>query len=89
VELWFHALLISALDGVVSSTPQPLYPIEKVRGSHWIVGWVAPRAGLDAVVKRKIPRQRILIHRNNFNHNSLQMKYVMCRVVISNLDVIL
>jgi hypothetical protein len=25
-------------------------------GTHWIGGLVAPRAGLDAVVKRKIPQ---------------------------------
>jgi hypothetical protein len=24
-------------------------------GTHWIGGWVGPRATLDAVVKRKIP----------------------------------
>jgi hypothetical protein len=24
-------------------------------GTHWIGGWVGPRAVLDAVVKRKIP----------------------------------
>jgi hypothetical protein len=24
-------------------------------GTHWIIGWVGLRAGLDAVVKRKIP----------------------------------
>jgi hypothetical protein len=23
--------------------------------THWLGGWVGPRAGLDAVVKRKIP----------------------------------
>jgi hypothetical protein len=40
---------------VVSFTPQPLY----LRGNapphtHWIGGCVGPRAGLDAVEKRKI-----------------------------------
>jgi hypothetical protein len=28
---------------------------ERAPGTHWIGGWVGPRAGLDAVVKRKIP----------------------------------
>jgi hypothetical protein len=28
---------------------------EKAPGTHWIEGWVGPRAFLDAVVKRKIP----------------------------------
>jgi hypothetical protein len=28
-------------------------PGEKVPGTHWIGGWVDPRAGLDNVVKRE------------------------------------
>jgi hypothetical protein len=28
---------------------------ERAPGTHWIGGWVDPRAVLDAVVKRKIP----------------------------------
>jgi hypothetical protein len=39
----------------VSFTSRPLYPRERAPGTHWIGGWVGPRAGLDAVVKRKIP----------------------------------
>jgi hypothetical protein len=30
-------------------------PRERAPGTHWIGGWVGPRARLDAVVKRKIP----------------------------------
>jgi hypothetical protein len=49
--------LISALDvGGVSFTPRPLYPTEKAPGFHWIGGWVGLKAGLDTVVKRKIPQ---------------------------------
>jgi hypothetical protein len=40
---------------VISFTPQPLYPQERTPGIHWIGGWVSPRAGLDAGVRRKIP----------------------------------
>jgi hypothetical protein len=40
---------------VVSFTHRPLYPRETAPSTHWIGGWVGPRAGLDAVVKRKIP----------------------------------
>jgi hypothetical protein len=43
---------------VVSFTPRPLYPMERALGAHWIGGWVDPRAVLDTVVKRKIPRPR-------------------------------
>jgi hypothetical protein len=30
---------------VVSFTPQPLYFLERALGTHWIGGWVDPRAG--------------------------------------------
>jgi hypothetical protein len=29
--------------------------MERAPGTHWIGGWVGPRAVLDPVVKRKIP----------------------------------
>jgi hypothetical protein len=31
-----------------------LYPKERAPGTHWIGEWVGLKAGLDAVVKRKI-----------------------------------
>jgi hypothetical protein len=43
---------------VISFTSRSLYPREGAPGTHWIGGWVGPRAVLDAVVKRKIPRPR-------------------------------
>jgi hypothetical protein len=43
---------------VVSFTIRQLYPQKKVPGTHWIGGWVGPRAVLDMVVKRKIPIHR-------------------------------
>jgi hypothetical protein len=36
---------------MVSFTPRPLYPRESVPDTHWIGGWVGPRAGLDDVEK--------------------------------------
>jgi hypothetical protein len=52
--------LTSALDGGEWSAPRPGHftPREISPGSHWIGGWVDPRAVLDAVVKRKIPSPR-------------------------------
>jgi hypothetical protein len=44
---------MKAYGGVVSFTPRPLYPWERAPGTHWIGGWVDPRAGLDDVEKRK------------------------------------
>jgi hypothetical protein len=39
-----------------ASRPSRFTPKERAPGAHWIGEWVNPRAGLDAVVKRKIPR---------------------------------
>jgi hypothetical protein len=37
-----------------SFTPRPLSPGKRVRGTHWIGGWVGFRAGLEVVAKREI-----------------------------------
>jgi hypothetical protein len=52
--------LNSALDGGEWSASRPgrFTPRERAPGTHWIGGWVGPRAVLDAVVKRKIPSPR-------------------------------
>jgi hypothetical protein len=49
--------LTSALDGGEWSASRfgRFTPRERALGTHWIRGWVCPRAVLDAVVKRKIP----------------------------------
>jgi hypothetical protein len=47
---------------VISFTPRPLYPGERHSGTHWMGGWMVPRAGLDDVEKRKflnLPRLEI------------------------------
>jgi hypothetical protein len=50
----------SALDGGEwsASRSSRFTPREKAAGTHWIGGWVGPRAVLDALVKRKIPSPR-------------------------------
>jgi hypothetical protein len=60
VEVYLHAFLTSALDGGEWSTSRHgrFTPRERALGTHWIGGWVGPRAVLDAVVKRKIPSPR-------------------------------
>jgi hypothetical protein len=52
--------LTSALDGGEWSALRPgrFTPRERAPGTHWIGGWVGPRAVLYAVVKRKIPSSR-------------------------------
>jgi hypothetical protein len=49
VDVQIHVFLNSALFGVSSFTPRPLYPPVPVR----IGGWVCPRSDLDDVEKRK------------------------------------
>jgi hypothetical protein len=57
VEVWCHAFLTSALGGCEWSALRPgcFTPGERAPGNSCIGGWVGPRAGLDAVEKRKIP----------------------------------
>jgi hypothetical protein len=52
-----HAFLTSTLEGGERSASQPdrFTPRERAAGTHWIGGWLSPRAGLDTVVNRKIP----------------------------------
>jgi len=38
-----------------ASRPGCFTSVERTRSTRWIGGWVGPRAGLDAVVKRIIP----------------------------------
>jgi hypothetical protein len=60
VEVYLHAFLISALDGGEWSASHPGRYTNRERSpdTHWIGGWVGPRAGLDAVTKRNIPSPR-------------------------------
>jgi hypothetical protein len=52
--------LSSALDGGEWSASRPgrFTSKERAPSTHWIGGWVGLRAGMDAVVKRKIHRLR-------------------------------
>jgi hypothetical protein len=52
--------LTSALDGGEwsASCPGHFTPRKRAHGTHWIGGWVGPRAVLDAAVKKKIPSPR-------------------------------
>jgi hypothetical protein len=60
VEVYFHAFLLSALDGGEWSASRPgrFTLRERTPGTHWIGVRVGRRAVLDAVVKRKIPSPR-------------------------------
>jgi hypothetical protein len=60
VEVKLHAFFTSEINGREwsASLPGHFNLRERATGTHWIGGWVGPRAVLDAVVKRKIPSSR-------------------------------
>jgi hypothetical protein len=55
VDVYIHIFLTSALVGGEWSASRPgLFTLrERAPGTHWIGGWVGPRAALDDVEKRK------------------------------------
>jgi hypothetical protein len=55
VDVQFYIFLNSALAGGEWSASRPIRftPDERAPGTHWIEGWVDPRAGLEDVEKRK------------------------------------
>jgi hypothetical protein len=50
-----HAMEAYWGSGCIAPHPGLFTPRDKAPGTHWIGGWVGPRAVLDARVKRKIP----------------------------------
>jgi hypothetical protein len=54
VDVYIHIFLTSALAGGEWSASRPgrFTPGERAPGTHWIGGWVDPRAGVDDVDKR-------------------------------------
>jgi hypothetical protein len=55
VHVEIHIFLTSALAGDEWSASRPcrFTPGEIASGTHWMGGWVKPRAGLDDLEKRK------------------------------------
>jgi hypothetical protein len=53
VDAYNYILLTSALAGGEWSAPRPgrFTPGERALGTHWIGGWVDPKAGLDGMEK--------------------------------------
>jgi hypothetical protein len=54
VDVYIHIFLTSVLAGGEWSASRPgrFTPGERTPDTHWIGGWVDPRAGLDDVEKR-------------------------------------
>jgi hypothetical protein len=55
VDVYMHVFLTSALVGGEWSASRPgrFTSGERAPGTHWIGGWVGPRAGLDEVERGK------------------------------------
>jgi hypothetical protein len=55
VDVYIHIFLTSALVGgeLSASRPGRFTFGERAPGSHWVGGWVEPRAGLEYLEKRK------------------------------------
>jgi hypothetical protein len=84
VEVYLHEFLAPALDGGEwsASLPGLLTPRERAPGSHWIGGWVGPRAVLDAVVKRKIPSPRRESNSRNPIVQPVAQRYTDCAITV-------
>jgi hypothetical protein len=54
--VWIHVFMTSTLVGGnrLASWPGRFTSVERAPVTHWIGGWVGPRAGLDDVEKRKL-----------------------------------
>jgi hypothetical protein len=54
-DVQIHIFLTSAPVGGVWSASRPcrFTPVERVPGTHWIEGWVDPRAGQEDINKGK------------------------------------
>jgi hypothetical protein len=55
VDVWIRVFLTPELVGgeLSASRSDRFTPEERAPGTHWIGGWVGPRAGLDDVENRK------------------------------------
>jgi hypothetical protein len=53
VDVYIHIFLTSALAGGewLASRLGRFTPWERAPGTHWIGGWVGPRAGVDDIEK--------------------------------------
>jgi hypothetical protein len=69
VDVELQVFLSSALDGGEWSASRPgrFTPRERTLGTHWIGGWVVPRAVLHAVVKKNV-KVVILIYLKSLSH---------------------
>jgi hypothetical protein len=86
VDVQVHIVLTSALVGGEWSVSRPcrFTPGEREHGTHWIGGWVDPRACLDNVEKRKfltLPELELRPHGRPARSQSL---YRLSYIVITN-----
>jgi hypothetical protein len=72
---------------VVSFTTRQLYPSKRAPDSHWIEGWVDPRAGLDNLEKRKFLTLPGLELRHLGRPSRSQSLYLLCYPGSSNWNI--
>jgi hypothetical protein len=81
VEVELHEFLTLALDGGEWPVLHPGHftPGVKTPITHWIGGWVGPKAGLHMVAKEKIPSLLVLgIEPLSASHNiTTKMLYLL------------
>ena len=67
VEVQVHSFVTAALHRGERAAPRPggFIPVERARVTHWIGGWVGPRAGVDDFEYRKIPCFRRKLNRRS------------------------
>jgi hypothetical protein len=70
---------------VVSFTPRSIYAQRKNPGSHWIGGWVGPRAGLDAVLLPGL--ESPIIHPVAQHYTTELPRLLLCSLKLSFLSV--
>jgi hypothetical protein len=58
--------------------PATLLPGKEPPGTHWIGGWVGPRAGLDMVEKRKFSIWTKLLNPTFLLHKHLVLQILCC-----------
>jgi hypothetical protein len=74
----------SALDGAEWSTSRPGRPSPKdSHGTHWIGGWVGPRAALDTVARRK--RSHPLSGIEPSSSHLKSWRYIQCAAAVAEM----
>jgi hypothetical protein len=90
VDVYIHIFFTSTLVGGEwsASRPSRFTPGERAPGTHWVGGWVGPRASLDDVEKRKfltLPGLELrLLGRPASNQSLYRLRYPGSLITVSD-----